>query len=80
MGVSFLLKGMDGLTVNHFGQKLIQMITKDQHRKGIRENFSSLEGKVHLARCVVLFTIWTISMGVDVDLGGVFATGTQEWR
>lgn len=29
---------------------------------------------------MVLFTIWTISTGVDVDLGGVLATGTQEGR
>lgn len=44
-GGSFLLKGMEGPTVNHSGQKLLPGENWGSSQRGREENFSCLRGQ-----------------------------------
>lgn len=72
-GSEFFPEGMDGPTVNHAGQKLIPgERTAEPARGGGRRNFSCLRGQGSFgAGLEVPFLVWTISLGVEVALGGL---------
>lgn len=76
MGVSFFLKGMDGPTVNHSGQKLIpgENWGTGQGRRKEKLLLPERPGIIW-ARLEVLFTVWITSLGVGVTLAGGWEGG-----